>query len=188
MSLLIVSLLIFSCTLILHYGSHFRLRCCIRSKLPFGTQQQNLSKRNSLRIHSNNLMRQIKQKENICRCCLIGVEHETWDFFPLSFFFYNIYVILLSILILSKYTIISSMQSNHQLFNVSFLNYHANDNNKYNNHNYPSIIDWIIVYSLILLSIWESLFNFYRFYSTCFASSLCQSVQFLFISSSAYLP
>ena len=161
--LIIISLVVFLSTCVLHYRTHFRLRCCIRSKHPFGSQKD-ITPRNSLRVHQKNLMRQLKQKESICRCCLVATE-ESFDFFPISFLYYNIYIIVLTILILCKYTN-KDMNNDVSIFN-------HNDNIlkvNINNHNYNQLIDWIIVYSLIILSIWECLFNFYRFYSTYFAS------------------
>ena len=100
--------------------------------------------------------------QNNCHCCLEGVDDDTFDFFPISYLLYNIYIIMLSILILCKYLLLSTDEMS--LFNT----------NHRHNHNYNEIIDWIIVYSLILLSIWESLFNFYRFYSTYYASKKVQ--------------
>lgn len=162
--LLIISLCIFLSTLLMHCHTHFRLRCCIRSKSPFGSSKD-VTTRESLRIHQKNLMRQINNKESICRCCLAGVDNN-FDFFPVAFLLYNIYVIFVTILIVCKYLYDDNDNNKESMFGHTGNILVANTNN----HNYNKLINWIIVYSLIILSIWECLFNFYRFYSTYFAS------------------
>eukprot|EP01084_Bolivina_argentea_P283552 485665_1 len=177
LALVPISIIIYIICLMLHGGQHFTFRCCIRSKnyINHSNQKNGISKRHSLRVHSDNIMRQIKRNESICRSCMVGIE-DNFDFFPMSFLLYILFIIILSIIILFKYIISNNIIS----YNIST-----------NNHNYISIIDWLIVHSLIFLSIWESLFNFHRFYTTYFASkkmTLLSSKEIIFKFSIFVIP
>eukprot|EP01084_Bolivina_argentea_P283656 485875_1 len=78
-----------------------------------------------------------------CKSCIIPHQEDVY-FMPMVFALYILYEIILCITIICRATIF--------IGNAYF------------------IIDQIIIYSLILLPICESLFNFYRFYSTYYAT------------------
>eukprot|EP01083_Nonionella_stella_P189503 700905_1 len=94
------------------------------------------------------------------RCCLtfVPVDDEEFDFFPVSFLFYLVFMTALFLMLV--------------IAEILHITHHA----KEEWHQYPlftlqrmnavSIIDYILVYSTMMLFIWVSLFAFYRYYTT----------------------
>lgn len=107
--------------------------------------------------------------------CLRPKDDEEFDFFPGSFLWYQLFIIVLISLILIKFISISSMYNLSESVSMGMIKFHSNysifDNSSfYNNSNngeYPiTFIDWVIIYGIFILNNWESLFAFYRYYST----------------------
>ena len=90
-----------------------------------------------------------RSRRGQCPCSIVGTGEEGFDFLPLSFVLYSLWSLIASSLILLKFT----------EFGDSAVYFHGR-----------RPIDWIAVYSAMALSVWEWLFNFYRFLSTHSAS------------------
>merc|ERR1740123_1844846 len=76
------------------------------------------------------------------QCCIIGIDEETFDFFPVSFILYLTFLIILSLIIILKSNI--------------------------KQHNLDS--DYLLLYAMLIISIWDSLFSFYRYSTTAFCA------------------
>lgn len=133
-----------------------------------------------------------------CQSCIIPVDEENFDFFPVSFVSYLIFIIIITGFILyklleievynnhySSYTeldcinnMISTLISKYKTtesfltFNLSHYNVKYENIMDYNKDDMfkSHVIDWIIMYCMIILSLWDSLFSFYRYYTTMYCA------------------
>eukprot|EP01083_Nonionella_stella_P165984 553645_1 len=85
-----------------------------------------------------------QQFNGFCCVTISSVDGEEFDFFPISFFLY------LSLLILTHILILLVCLFNRTLFKSHPINF----------MHYP------LIYIMLILSIWVSLFSFYRYYTT----------------------
>ena len=112
----------------------------------------------------------LHNKQEKCQCIIRNVEDEKFDFYPFSFLLYLTLLCIITTLVLYKYI---HIQNNEGLINdklyidiIKRMHYGLY-------HNDLHLIDWIIVYNLILIACWESLFNFYRYFTTKYAAKYC---------------
>eukprot|EP01083_Nonionella_stella_P090607 253107_1 len=81
-------------------------------------------------------------------CCGI-ILRAHFDFFPISFLLYMIMVVIASVLVI-----------------VKFMNHNSNPSTRLSEICFASGIDLYLYCLIILLSLWDSLFSFYRYYTT----------------------
>ena len=142
--------------------------------------------RSSVHSESNKLVKRTWQ------CCLYAVE-EDFDFFPVSFLFYLIFILFIVLLVIIRFMILNTING-HDIQYLIHEHHHHHQSGGYellhllahnlssmhaskahtfemNEHlNYYGSMDWILAYCIMILSVWESLFNFYRFYTTMYAA------------------
>eukprot|EP01084_Bolivina_argentea_P027095 50374_1 len=113
------------------------------------------------------------QKKRKCLCKLEALNGESFNFFPLSFTIYIMFLISLCILIIINEAIQNSVNSSQILYQFSIKSYHENSMNSINSLNLNNntnlviyIIDYILLYGVMITLIWQSLFNFFRYYTT----------------------
>eukprot|EP01084_Bolivina_argentea_P031305 57932_1 len=156
------SLIIIIIESLVHYAQHFTCGCCVKKR----------SKRSKY-------------------CCIIPInDEEEYDFFPVSFLFYLIFMAFLCSLIIVKIFLMYKSWED-RLFQLSYIiNYDTNilsniyknkyQFNKLHQLDIPKgnlivyMIDLCIIYGTMILSMLESLFLFYKYYSTVkSAQTLC---------------
>eukprot|EP01083_Nonionella_stella_P018273 50963_1 len=145
---ILIALFIFICILIVHYKSHFQFN--IRPRRADGSLTD-------LNQH----------------CCAISSHDGTHlNFYPKSFIWYIMLHILLCILIIISDVIVSDIRISEPnsivafLFTYPFKYYTYAPNNTNGIRNLNTIYDYTIIYGVMLLSIWESLFSFWRYDTT----------------------
>ena len=139
----LLSIFCLLCCLTLHFREHFHLRLCIK-------QRRTLSRRRtstaiSTKRDTNNT-ETYKSKWSY-QCCIIGIDEETFDFFPVSFVLYLIFLIIMSFLIIYKLNTIQII--------ITFPDHWS---------------DYVLLYSMLTITVWDSLFSFYRYLTTAFCS------------------
>ena len=184
----ILSIIILILCFIMHWRLHFitNICCfkfnCLKSKLKIikslslshRISSYNLRSKAKLSRMDSSFQMEIMKKTTLIdmKCCAIKLpiipRDKAFGFFPIAFIFYIIYIIFLCGIIISKYI---NNNNNNKLKCMSpfILN---NNNNKMNritnifenmkmNNN-----DYVIIYGLLILSLWETLFFYHRYYST----------------------
>ena len=129
-----------------------------------------------------------------CQSCIVPVDDENFDFFPVSFVSYLIFIVIITGFILYKlfeievnnnhYTsysewdciknmisaLISKYKTNESFLKLNLshfgIKYDYDKDDMFKSH----LIDWIIMYCMIILSLWDSLFSFYRYYTTMYCA------------------
>ena len=145
--LAVAAVSILGCCLWIHYHLHYRFSCHRPHKME---KQQGF-------------------------CCLIPRENEDFDFFPAAFLFYSIFLMLLSILVTTVQILdittngqtltaatLFSFRSNHQ----SLLLHEVEINSAKDLSITLCITDYALIYGVMVLALWQSLFSFYRYYTT----------------------
>eukprot|EP01084_Bolivina_argentea_P275795 470440_1 len=171
----IVAIIFLAFCSLVHFGSHFTFRKCLKTRKSNYSSRRILPNKTTKMKHnnnSNNNSNEIILEHMYSRCicqkgqnCIIPVDEENFDFFPVSFVSYILFIIIITSLILYKlYTTNNNEPFRHNIhkFNASNISLMA--------HNKYDIIDWILTYSMIILSIWDSLFSFYRYYTTMYCA------------------
>lgn len=90
------------------------------------------------------------------------------QFFPISFFFYVLFLIIMCAIILTKCIILENDDSE---FSLPLQKGSMIDTNG-DSDKIIIALDVILIYSIMLLSIWESFFSWYRYYTTLDATTL----------------
>eukprot|EP01083_Nonionella_stella_P189100 698588_1 len=178
----LVAILILTATAALHYNRHFRLR--LRSC--YTVETHNTSTRNlpSAPPSLQNVRTRSASLQNIMhvrrQCCYVwkGVDDQIFDFFPVSFLFYILLLIFLCILI-CIIEILTYLQSDSEetltdlLFALSIKSNHAHSLFELHKIHLledeaPAIyvLNLFLICGIMLVSCWESLFSFYRYYTT----------------------
>eukprot|EP01084_Bolivina_argentea_P070643 128459_1 len=138
--------------LFMHYRQHFKLQLC-KLKTPNCSSNrlpQSTSKIATVKSASDDeIIKTLEKLESIqnkrkikCHCKLISIDDQEFDFLPISFCGYTIFIILLYIFLIVNIIIINS---NHTMY--------ATCNN-------------VIYFGVMILCIWESVFAWYRYYTT----------------------
>eukprot|EP01084_Bolivina_argentea_P011840 22166_1 len=166
----IIALLILILTLSLHFCQHFQCICkCCTGKTKSHHERTNaqLSVRNIEQQIQMNLLRRTNHTN--MKCCYSIEPLEEFDFFPMSFLWYITFVIILCLLTIItevlKYFIYSEAT---RFINVSFI--------EIRKMNTIHILDYIIIYGILILCLWASLFSFYRYLSTLNSATKLQSL------------
>ena len=124
--------------------------------------------------HRLSCHRQQRVQQGFC-CLLPREDDEDFDFFPAAFLFYSLFLMLLSILVmtvqildittnghtLTAATLFSS-RSDHQ----SLLLHEVEINSAKDLSITLCITDYALIYGVMVLALWQSLFSFYRYYTT----------------------
>eukprot|EP01083_Nonionella_stella_P002338 6739_1 len=175
-----ISLFILSCTLLLHYYRHFKLVICAKLP-PILSTNRNSSTRSSLKVSKDQLPGQCAlTRPYWCRCCcsLAPIEEsETYNFFPTSFLCFIILQIAICALLLCLDTItehhhILSLFTHHPSWRAIGSSFHSSASDL----SFVIASDYILMHSVMIVSIWESLFPFYKFYTTYKVVSNMQTV------------
>eukprot|EP01084_Bolivina_argentea_P311869 539882_1 len=120
-------------------------------------------------VHYNNhfeskFMKRYVNQRSKCEFKISPIDNQTYKFFPMAFFLYNIFIIILSTVIICICCINYIVSYNIKPESIIQLLF------KFNLHKQQSItyiiFNYILSYGIMLLSIWDSLFAFYRSYST----------------------
>lgn len=137
-----------------------------------------------------------------CRCCIFGVERD-FDFFPSAFLCYQILLILVLSLVMARsllfhhsIDVLFATDNSHEV-GVQFaeftelLQYQLRQEwsswssrsrfvvsqNQSGGGDSGYVLDWILAHCVLILAVWESCFNFYRFFSTWWAAKYFCSVE-----------
>eukprot|EP01084_Bolivina_argentea_P110461 197235_1 len=174
----VISLAIVIPTIILHYSQHFTLNSsCKRSSrpskiylddvLPITVDKTCESKRLSEFLQSSN---HEAKYGCCCFCSLIPVD-EDFNFFPITFLYYTIYLLLICILII-VYEFINYNETHNSfsidlVYQFSIKSYHKHSIFELNTDSLSIYIcDFIIIYGFLILQQWHLLFSFWRYYTT----------------------
>eukprot|EP01084_Bolivina_argentea_P268539 456143_1 len=181
-----IAILILLSTISLHYFQHFKLVLCKRiipliitrcSTTSFAkthtpnpnssiSTQSAITRRKSLTIEHNTI-----------KCCkLESVDDEDFNFFPISFLFYMMFILTICLAIIMS-DIIQSINSNQNRTILWYIIYEYTPGweslqikyfpiNELHSIDVNIWFDYIIIYGIMIASIWQSLFNFYRYYTT----------------------
>eukprot|EP01084_Bolivina_argentea_P279612 478043_1 len=144
----IISLVIIISTSILHYKKHFKIHTLSLTspKTPINRRTTIFSKTQSL---------QIKKKSYEC-CCWIGpIDDQDYDFFPSSFCFYAIFTMFLCTILITK-SILTDHTTSTYIQTID------------------SVYYYILIYGVMIVSVWESLFSFCRYWITKIAEDQCR--------------
>ena len=138
----LLALLILFTVLVIHHNSHFHFNSCSKSRSAWTEQRSRI--------------------QFICR--LSAIDGENFNFFPKSFYLYIIFNIILSLVVIMDGIVIDQ---NPFLFNYPIISNHDNSFTNFHSLTTQNIfMDYICIYGVMILSIWESLFSFFRYYST----------------------
>eukprot|EP01083_Nonionella_stella_P055270 145849_1 len=182
--LLVISLIILSVTLLLHYHQHFH----IHNISPCTAKQSTPSVMNK---DMKDDAPPLDRNGSFCLCALRPrYEEDTYDFFPASFLYYLLFTIVLCALIITvditdyyvthdtlHYDILFdySVQSFHRLggdkkllFTLQSIHLSNIETSKSTGWAglFIKISDYILIHSVMLMVVWESLFSFYKYYTT----------------------
>eukprot|EP01083_Nonionella_stella_P182304 655610_1 len=104
-----------------------------------------------------------------CCGCLSAKSDQAFGFFPIAFLLYMLLITVTSVLIICRYSVHERLTFTLSIYGNNLYPFTPSANTFTQTtslHMTHSYLDWSI-YCLILLSmLWESLFSFYRFYST----------------------
>eukprot|EP01084_Bolivina_argentea_P096144 172851_1 len=180
--LVIVSLITLLCIAVLHYSQHFKLEyrgCFFQANgtsilsMSIPARSPDLTTVRTRSVSHNKLRRERPCKQ--CCCVLKSIDGQTFDFFPVSFLIYIIFLSFLSILIIFidiiNYKNISNDENTVDLlFGYSAKTYHRQSLFALHSidftHNKLYVLDLFLIFGIMFLSIWESLFSWYRYYTT----------------------
>eukprot|EP01084_Bolivina_argentea_P302675 522483_1 len=147
-----ICLILVICTLFLHYGQHFKFQFIHLSDISAAR-----SRSTSVALTTKDIIKNQKLKNKKC-CCTIGsTDNQDYDFFPSSFCWYMIFMIFLCIVLIIKCCVLY-MHNNKRIKLVL------------------SITDYIIIYGMMIISVWESSFSFCRYFTTKMATTTCRLV------------
>ena len=115
-----------------------------------------------------------------CCCTLLPVDGEIFDFFPLSFLYYTIFMAFLCLLIITVevmayYDEQNELSTIDLIFGYSIESYHNHSVSRIHVINAEHIVDYILIYSFMIFCVWQSLFSFYRYYSTLYSTRKFES-------------
>eukprot|EP01084_Bolivina_argentea_P220543 373752_1 len=166
-------------TLLLHYTKHFAFKFVKRR------QRTSLKQRTSTITNSINKDASILMKSNpinlqryYCKC--VAANDIELNFIPISFLFYIIFQLILCCLVMVV-QMLDKNYTNHHLFPAGESRHSSNSVFSIhrlhipNYNKYSFILNHLLIFGIMILSLWESLFTYYRFYST-FESARMQTV------------
>ena len=200
-----LALFLLAFTFIVHYRQHFRIRCCYKARLmstiSLPSQNPQMFGRNAFSnngLHDDGIFAAMhffrKNRSRRCRCCrLTSRDGQKFDFFPSSFACYIISITLLCIILIPKFFLDPSLNQmehpwhmlistvkDHNVPSIDSLHTIPQHQTDPATNNYIVLIclilDYILVYGTMILSIWESLFSYYRYYTTKISTNSCQLV------------
>eukprot|EP01084_Bolivina_argentea_P113651 202536_1 len=192
---LVTSIIIIISCLLVHFRQHFRLQCINRHY----TQPQivsratlRLSKRLSGPQSPNTEVSQFPERvptarssifskqtlahpEDAIQWCLRSIDDQEFDFFPRSFLWYQLFLLCLSSIILYRFLYTDNPHSLNDMYALVIRPIHTNIDLLFTrspllSHHKSPPIDWCIIYGVLILTNWEALFVFYRYYSTTYTA------------------
>mmetsp|Transcript_56027 Transcript_56027/g.93368 ORF Transcript_56027/g.93368 Transcript_56027/m.93368 type:complete len:926 (-) Transcript_56027:42-2819(-) len=175
----VVSAILFlSACLTLHFRQHFRFQSCFKPKRSRSGSHgvMPILRRTftpTLDIHHT---------RSRCQSLIVPVDDEEFDFFPVSFVSYLIFLVFVCALILYQafHSPYSELVHLRYMFNDVTRNFtgwsafwsvnsmHHYDTRYQSGNN---ALDWILMYAVVMLSMWDSLFSFYRYFTTLYSST-----------------
>eukprot|EP01084_Bolivina_argentea_P048280 88972_1 len=182
----ILAIGILSYTAYLHYKQHFiSKKCCCslpkRSSFNADNNHQDQDTDTQISIAQMKLTR--KNRKSAFHFCKLTKVDEEFNFFPTSFLFYLQFKILLCILIIIVEILNFSYNTESVidlLFGYSIKSYQKNSLTQLHlHHNFKTdklygfivILDHILIYGIMISNLWESLFSFFRYYSTVWSTT-----------------
>eukprot|EP01084_Bolivina_argentea_P275355 469575_1 len=117
--------------------------------------------------------------QKICCFRMQAINDQQFDFFPISFLIYVVFMLFLcTLIILSEILIYTNEHTNESiydlLFTYTFQSYHITKHPLFQLHNINIynksitiiILNLFLICSVLILATWESLFSWYRYYTT----------------------
>eukprot|EP01084_Bolivina_argentea_P270019 459040_1 len=180
----------------LHYSQHFKLlytgcfsntasSSFLRATLP-STSPPLPTSVGTQSVSHDKLSRERSCKRN---CCVLkSIDGQEFDFFPVSFFIYTIFLSFLCILVMIIDIVNYKTNENNEsiidlLFGYSADIYHNQSLLKLHSvHLFTDrtpfiyVLDLFLIFGIMFLSTWESLFSFYRYYTTYKSAKKFQNV------------
>ncbi len=102
-----------------------------------------------------------KDESNRVNCICITKDNVDFDFFPICFLCYIFFMVSVSVLIILKLVFVDE-----ETYTFYIPNIHNQTFKKVTKIGLSSRIDWCIYFLTLFAMIWESLFSFYRYYTT----------------------
>eukprot|EP01083_Nonionella_stella_P112224 329880_1 len=168
-TIMCVSLLCILLSLVLHFRQHFKCQSCCPST---SGKMVVSSRSSSLRPRSSSLAQMaINVKESRLQCLCGTHDGDDFDFFPMAFFLYLILIIFICLLLSARFVMMYMNDAWHEsvvriiypsIDDLTTISFESNDNEQL----LMMFIDYAVIYLTMVMSLMESLFNFYRFYTT----------------------
>eukprot|EP01084_Bolivina_argentea_P131355 231868_1 len=164
--LTVAVILLISCK-ILHFTQHFRLQSCWMSSVSI-----NMNRTPSTSTSSTKISTITHHKQRPCRCICVAIDDEEYDFFPMAFLLYLVSLIIISVIITIRLILIN-FSDNFDFTGLKHRNMNHSQTHSIHISQYSGstqliclYIDWILIYGVMFLSLFESLLSFYRYYTT----------------------
>eukprot|EP01084_Bolivina_argentea_P173662 300816_1 len=180
---IIIALVIMIPTIMLHYSQHFTLQCGC-NKLPTMIENNSSETRqHNARASSTFVVKKHARKVKCC-CTLLPVE-EDFNFFPISFLYYMIFLVVFYVLMMILHIMDYDTLSFHIIYyeSMQWYNTHSitdlHHGHGLHHHTHSTFIyvgDMIIIHGVLLISIWNSLFLFYRYYTMFVSTKSLQEI------------
>eukprot|EP01084_Bolivina_argentea_P138408 243669_1 len=175
----VISIIVLVSILLLHYLRHFKFRVrCINpeSTRTFSAADVDSSgsedtsgwtggfmrRKSSTKPRTSTVTDFFKDAKSY-RCMFTSSSDQEFDFFPITFVFYLSFLIIVCIIIVIRCIILNTYIELHMPYAIPTMDLSFPSNNTIH---MTHITDWILVYCIPIISLWESLFSFYRFYLT----------------------
>ena len=115
-----------------------------------------------------------------CCCKLTQIDHD-FTFFPISFLLYLLFTIGLCVILIIVEILEFYDSANHSVRKLLIGSYTTHGLNQlhqiswantqsYDDYITIRILDYVLIYGIMILSVWESSFSFFRFYTTVYCS------------------
>eukprot|EP01084_Bolivina_argentea_P313605 543094_1 len=181
--LLVISVFIIILFIIIHFSQHFKFSSCndeilIEKQITF--DRNTIINHNELNQHYIFFSRYCSDIQNCTsrlHCCCGIRDNQEFDFFPIAFLFYMIFIFCSCILIALRYI------CNEEIYWIGYSNntfiFHNIIHLQYTEITAMSLslseMDWFIYICIFISMIWETLFSFYRYYTTMISSKYLYS-------------
>jgi len=155
-------IVLFSC-LLHHARQHFMCSCCadINKKRRRRRAFNNTSSHNEFEF----ILFALCADKTCPKCKLFQANDDNFDFFPISFLWYLVYTLVLTLTILCHCFYRYEAYGNQPR---SFSDSHPSSSFVHTSTIYVEFdhVDFLTLYATLILSLWDALFAFYRFYTT----------------------
>eukprot|EP01083_Nonionella_stella_P043879 118398_1 len=164
---------LFSC-IILHFHQHFRPRSCMRIRRRLVQQTSNLADINLLNL-KDTLTTTFAESQCIPQSCIIPAGEQQFSFFPVAFIAYLMLIIALSVFVLCDFDETDCIDDIIQSVLYKWSDAQTFTSLNINHYHMKFITDisiqWIMIYSMLIISLSDSLFSFWRYYTTMYCAT-----------------